>query len=703
MPLGNIKSVKYDVDLFQIELDKETEVQLGLYYIERWVNVKITLNNIRAMTLVFPFNNKKFEYFYKKGGKDRFYFGDEYSGKFCVIYFEGKGSFTFTENKDKNNIFEVDKYFLDEGYKKFHLSRDLIHLRTKMKTAYGLEYNYEGDEPLLIFGLYNLEDIDLLKKGGKIGILWGGSDIMLDKKNRNKAIEMAKMYDCCNYAMSSKIYNKLLELGIINVKKVTVSFCWNDSRYRLRDFLYQRKKGIYIYDGMDKSGKKKIIYNQELVDKIVDVIGKEYKIYRSSDGYVEDILSLYKDCFASIRLTEYDGNANSAQECGMLGLPVISNQSMNHCLTWKSGEEVIYKCRYIFERNIRIPWIKKGVNILLISNDMPGKGGGATFTGNLKEYLQERGFNIWEIYLLHHEKQSQEQIGKRYIVKYNQKKRWDFYSWMEKTAKSDNNFNRFLKDGCKVILRSALTDIKRLKERFEVIFMSPGIYKNEMGKDFDVKYVNASNLKTANMVDTYANSSLTQSIFQKFGLNEVKLLEINLLQLRERYENSERDIDFLFVVSNIERKIKNTKLFLELARKIDKKFMLISADKIKLPLPKIQIVINPDDLNIYYRRAKCLINCSYFDSMSNVVLEAINNGCHVLVSENNGVAEYVPKEMRDKFIVTGYEIRDWEEKMRWLIDNWDNFAEERKKLWHSLRKKSWEVEVKLLELLVPKT
>jgi len=501
--------------------------------------------------------------------------------------------------------------------------------------------------------------------------------------------------------MSKKIFNKLKELGITNIEKVTISFCWNDLHYKIRTRNYSKKQNIYIYDGLDKSAKKKIIYNQEIVDNIINELGDNFNYYRSSDGYREDIINLYKDSFVSLRLTEYDGNANSAQECGMLGIPVISNQSMNHCISWKNKDEIISKIRYIYDKNIKLYWEKDGINLLFISNDLPGKGGGATFTGHLKDYLMERGFNIWEIYLVHSENNETELDGKRYIIKFNHKKKLDFTEWISLATNINKDFRDFVRKGFKIILRSSVSIELNVLNKYDVIFLSPGIYKNDLEGEYEMKYINNSNLKTSSLFETYANSVLTQRIFYKFGMNEVGLLEINLLQMKEMKEYNERDIDFIFVVSNIDRKIKNAKLFFELAKRIDKKFVLISADNIKIGIPKVEIAINPENLNSYYKRAKCLINCSYFDSMSNVVLEAINNGCHILVSEQNGIVDYVG-DMRPKFVVEGYDIRVWEERMLDVLRGWGEMLDDRKRLLDILRRKSWEVEIKLLELLCRK-
>ena len=699
MPIGFIKLVKKDLNLIPIRIGEEILVEGGLYYIEGWENMEVILGEeINLMTIIFPFNGRKYEFNYRNGGIDRIYFESEYNGKLGLISFNCRGKFS-SKKIENLNYYNIDRLFLDSGFKKFYISNDLYHLRNKVKFSYGLEYNYEGNEKTLIFGVYNRNDINFLRGCDNCGILWGGSDIIIDSKIRGEVLELIRNRNCINYAMSKRLNDKMVELGLNNIKRVIVSFCWDNLNYRIRELNSIKKRSIYIYDGLDKGPKKRVIYNQELVEKVIETLNGEYKIYRSSDGFREDIINLYKDSFISLRLTEYDGNANSAHECGMLGIPVISNQNMNHCISWRGKEEILGKIKYIYDRNVKIYWEKKGVNLLFISNDLPGKGGGATFTGYLCNYLEERGFNIWEIYLVHSDKSGTELNNRRFIVRFNHKRKLDFNDWIEKAKKMSKSFENFVGEGFKILLRSSVSIDGGTLNKYKIIFMSPGIYKNDYEGDFEVKYVNAGNLKTANMFDAYANSALTQKVFHKFGLTDMKLLEINLLQVKEYREVNERDIDFIFVVSNMERKIKNAKLFLELAKKINRRFMFISAEPLKRELDDVEVVINPENLNKYYRRAKCLINCSYFDSMSNVVLEALTNGCHVLVSRNNGVVDYIKDDIRSKFVVETYKIIDWEDKMMKVIRDWDKMMEDRRRFIDTLRRKSWEVEIRLLELL----
>ena len=244
----------------------------------------------------------------------------------------------------------------------------------------------------------------------------------------------------------------------------------------------------------------------------------------------------------------------------------------------------------------------------------------------------------------------------------------------------------------------------------KILFFIPGIFKNgldgdwrKMGEEKILRHLNLSNFKIANETPSFCNSRLTQSIYQKYGIPDAGILEINLLQMQSNYkkwEDSERNIDYLCVVSDVKRQIKNVSLFYELRKKLSGKFCLISGEKIdKKPSLEIEYVeeVQYEKLEKFYQRSKILISPSFFDSMSNTVLEAINNGCYVLISQNQGV--YVQEE----HIVCDYTVPTWEKRCLEIAEMWrkdiKKIEEIRRKTKYALLEKSWEVEVKVLEIL----
>jgi glycosyltransferase involved in cell wall biosynthesis len=167
----------------------------------------------------------------------------------------------------------------------------------------------------------------------------------------------------------------------------------------------------------------------------------------------------------------------------------------------------------------------------------------------------------------------------------------------------------------------------------------------------------------------------------------------------KKWEDSERNIDYLCVVSDVKRAIKNVRLFYELRKRLPGNFCVISGEKVEKKVADIEYIegLAPEKLEKYYQRAKILVSPSFFDSMSNTVLEAINCGCFVLISENQGV--YVSSD----HIVSGYSTDVWEKRCLEVADMWQNNPEKaeeiRQKTRRALLERSWEVEIKVLELL----
>ena len=710
----------------EISINEKRKIEDKFYFVKDLENFRIEFFNFMGyLNITLPNNNKYYRFFYRGGIKDDlFLFNQKQS---FIFYFEGIrniSEFKIIPVNYHSSYIHQDDLFLNNGYNQYMISQDLIHLKNRLKEAYKLDYYQNNESNLLYFGMYNYSDLELLEAFGKnndkkVGILWGGSDIMLKTKLRSRILKIVIDKNYENYAMSDYIWDKLERLGVKNKKKVCVSFCWNDSNYLKKR--NNKRQNIFIYDGIGKDRKKDEIYNKKLVDNFIEnCSSSKYLsncpiIRTSSDKFIKNIDNIIANSFVSLRLTNYDGNANSAQECGMMGIPVISNQEMNHCISWKRVDEIVKKVEYIRKNNVKIYWQKEGVNLLFISNDEIGKGGGATFTFQFKKYLEKRGFNIWILFLAHKEGNSEtimvDSKNSTIQMHFNTKKKWQILEKLQKIECSF--FQKFMTLDYKIILRSyiPMKDFRELQAiNTKIIFFIPGIFKNgldgdwrKMGEEKILHHLNLSNFKIANEIPSFCNSRLTQNIYQKYGIPDVGILEINLLQMQstyKRWEDSERNIDYLYVVSDVKRQIKNVSLFYELRKKLAGKFCLISGEKIdKKPKLDIEYVekIQYDKLEKYYQRSKILISPSFFDSMSNTVLEAINNGCYVLISENQGV--YVQKE----HIVSDYTVQTWDKKCLEVLEMWQKdirkVEEIRNNTRDALLKKSWEVEVKVLEIL----
>ena len=705
-------------DYEEICVNQKIKIEEKCYHVKSLQNFHLELENFMGyLNIILPKEKKHYRFFYRGGVKeDSFLFHNPQS---FLFYFEGVrdiSEFTIIPENYQPKYIQQDDLFLKYGYTQFIISQDLLHLKNKLKEAYGFDYCQNNESNILFFGLYNYADLELLEafdknNDKKVGILWGGSDIMLKTKLRSRILKLIIEKNYENFAMSDYIWDKLERLGVKNKTKVCVSFCWNDPNYlRKRSTLAQN---IFIYDGIGKDRRKDEIYNKKLVDKFAETI--KYPIIRTSAGeFIKNIDDIQANSFVSLRLTNYDGNANSAQECGMFGVPVISNQVMNHCVSWQSLEEIVKKVEYIRKNNVCIHWKKDGVNLLFISNDEIGKGGGATFTFQFKKYLEKRGFNIWSIFLVHHNSEATkiavDYSNQMIQMHFNTKQKWRLLEKFQKIE--DPLFQKFITSNHTLVLRSyiSMKDFRELQAiNPKILFFIPGVFKNgldgdwkTMAEDKILRHLNLSNFKIANEAPSFCNSRLTRSIYQKYGIADVGVLEINLLQMQQtckKWEDSERNIDYLCVVSDVKRAIKNVRLFYELRKKLPGNFCVISGEKVEKKVANIEYIegLAPEKLEKFYQRSKILVSPSFFDSMSNTVLEAINCGCYVLISENQGV--YVS----DDHIVRGYAVDTWEKRCLKVADmlqkNPEKAEEIRRTTRCALLEKSWEVEIRVLELL----
>lgn len=679
---------------FENVIDYENEgFTSQIYYFEKLLNKKIIISFDK------PFFGKIYFYFHHlkkcfwinlfKSSHDYFIF--EYPNKEFLIGFIGNET-KFTVNFEEfQNLKILDfpfyQIFQEKDINQVNVSHSLNHLREKIKLMYNLNYYHQKKKPLLVFGVYENSDKEVIKEHeGDIYLIWGGSDIMMKKK-----FDFLNNKNVFHFCLSSTIKNKCLELGFTNIQDLFLTFCFG-----LKPYIYpltHKRRGIYIYDGLCKSKEKNKIYNQSLIDNLIPNL-KKYEIFRSSSlKFTENIWEIYQKCFIAIRLTIHDGNANQVQECGLLGIPCISHQEVNHCLSWSSVDEIIHKINYVYDKNISILYKYPKPKVLIISGDKPGNGGGATSSYRLSNFLEKRGFELKNLYLNH------EEVNTPYFDN-------DIYNL---NMNSHYNIRDIISLNYDVVIVRTALNLKSteyLKNNFSrIYFFVPGIYKNECSQK-SLEYLNKMNYRQVQLIPSLTNSYLSKMELAVLGL-DCSVLEHNLLLLdNEMIVKKEIIWDCVFIASNLNRPIKNSQLALDLLNFFGKrnwKALVITNDSVDEEIKKKNRYVSfingipVEDMKKYYLNTRVVINTSYFDSMSNVLLEAINYGCHILCSSNNGIVNHI--EEKEKFVVSGYDIEDWKFILRRVLKQFDKNLESREKLFNILLKKKWETEIELLRLI----
>ncbi len=236
---------------------------------------------------------------------------------------------------DNTNLF-----FNNKEIKQVYVSKDLEFFKPKIKKIYNLTDIKKKTEPALFFGMYSIADFsELISHQGVKYIIWGGSDADSRLPNAKNIIEKIKGLKGINhFAISQSVYSRLESLGI---KSTLISFSLvNKSIFNSSaiDYSITQPKKIYIYNG--KKTSNPIIYNQNLVDLIVEKLSDKYEFILSSEIDIpnEQMTQLYTQCFMGIRLCENDGNANTVQEMGLLGLPVLHNSTLPNSVPWTWNE-----------------------------------------------------------------------------------------------------------------------------------------------------------------------------------------------------------------------------------------------------------------------------------------------------------------------------------------------------------------------------
>ena len=232
---------------------------------------------------------------------------------------------------DQSNI-----YFNNKGIKQVYVSKDLDFFKDKIKKIYNLVDNTNSLEPCLFFGMYNVTDYsELVAHQGLKYILWGGSDIDIRLPSTKIIInKILLLKGTIHFAISHSIQSRLNSLQI---KSTLLNFSlidreiFNPSKI---NYSSNQPKKIYIYNG--KKTSNPIIYNQKLVNQIISKLSDKYTFILSSDINVPNsqMFQIYSECFMGIRLCENDGNANTVQEMGLLGIPVLHNGRFPNSIPW---------------------------------------------------------------------------------------------------------------------------------------------------------------------------------------------------------------------------------------------------------------------------------------------------------------------------------------------------------------------------------
>jgi hypothetical protein len=225
-------------------------------------------------------------------------------------------------------IFDIiNKYNIKQAY----VSKSLDRFKNRFITNTKLNEYHNIVHNCIFFGLYNIEDIKILKnhKGIKV-IIWGGTDCDPRYDIRITNVNIIKQFDAIHISISEDLHDRLNNYDIKN-ERIYLSTVYE----KIFKPNYMIGTKIFIYNGQSKQNEH--IYGKEVYEEIVRRL-PEYEFYYSNQLNVpyEKMPEIYSECFVGIRLTTHDGNANTVLEMGLMGLPVIHNGEYCNSIYWDS-------------------------------------------------------------------------------------------------------------------------------------------------------------------------------------------------------------------------------------------------------------------------------------------------------------------------------------------------------------------------------
>lgn len=527
-------------------------------------------------------------------------------------------------------------------------------------------------------------------------LMWEGYDIYIKNKINKDVIEKISHYNCITHlAISKNIYTSLQNYGInsinIYLNLVNENIFKPIYNYNKCIFIYN---GEFI-DNETQNEINDEKYGKKIYDKIIELFPEyEYIFSNTLNTTYQELSKIYSKCFIGLKLTNYDCINHTVQEMNYMNIPIISNSNggikwfdindiiryikthnkllkiNNNCLTDNSintnndndinnvnieitkkmtqYDEVI-ECNF-FDKDIEFKNLKKiyqnidnfinlfkDINkILFVCGDYPGYGGAATNCNDIQTFFKNKNYETFSIYFNY-----QMDNNKKYHISDDMK--------IIEQSKLFTELHKLNFEPDIIILKSSI-DID-LKQIFNcpIFFLIPGIFKNNLDKhylelksnEYD-KYINQNILFNIKNYDvSFSNSSHTKNILlNNYGL-KTYLFYSGFIRYHNNYDvvfddSYIRKYTFGIVASDLSRNIKNIEYSINVLNNyvLHNDVIVIGKNNDKYKDYNFTFIENIEHENMldYYKNIKYIIQDSFYESCSNVKIEAFMNGSKLINS-----------------------------------------------------------------------
>ena len=226
------------------------------------------------------------------------------------------------------------------------ISPSLRYFQDRFLRKFNLElYRNQLFQKILIFGCYTKFEIrnikKLLQEQNTIYLLWGGTDCHTLKMFQY----LPKHKNLFHLSISTDVHSILTQNNIESIFIENFNLLETKHFQNIQD--NQKKKNIYIYNGLHGNKIRENFFGKTVYDKVVSILIEKHNFKKEQFIYsnqlclrYEKMNEIYQTCFIGLRLCPHDGNANTVQEFEYLKIPIIHNCS-TYGLKWINESDII--------------------------------------------------------------------------------------------------------------------------------------------------------------------------------------------------------------------------------------------------------------------------------------------------------------------------------------------------------------------------
>lgn len=215
------------------------------------------------------------------------------------------------------------------------ISNSLSKFSDKIRQEYGFCDYLSKHKPTIFFGCYNRSDFETIKAHkNKTYVMWGGTDVLM--MENTDMLDFFRGRNVHHIAISQQIADRLNNNGIANVTQIHLRLLnyWDYPEPAVLG------DAVYIYTALDPKRADQI-YGSSIYKEVIRRLPDIKFIIAHGQYTKSQIIDVYHKCFIGLRLTKFDGNANTVQELGMLGINCVHNGEFPNSLGWSTVDDVV--------------------------------------------------------------------------------------------------------------------------------------------------------------------------------------------------------------------------------------------------------------------------------------------------------------------------------------------------------------------------